>query len=177
MTSKFALIYAKYTMAINSDTVDDKLRDEFSKAFNEEPEIEKNKLIEIIINMIFDHYKKINRLDLAKEECLKLKFEKYLPNPATFGLILDLLSIRMDDGYDVQLDAMRDVIIFIKERDEYLDSLYKGVYQLMLQRLLVLSEDGVSAINFDPDLSSEIISSLEKLEDVEYFNEFLIWYQ
>ena len=43
MTSKFAIVYAKYSMAINTDTVDNKLRDEFCKLFNEEPENEKQR--------------------------------------------------------------------------------------------------------------------------------------
>ena len=113
MTSKFAIVYAKYSMAINTDTVDNKLRDEFCKLFNEEPENEKDRLVSLIINMIFDHYKTDDRLDLAKEECLKLDFGKYLPNKTTFGLVLDLLSVHRNDDCETQINAIKDVVLFI----------------------------------------------------------------
>ena len=127
--------------------------------------------------MIFDHYKIDDRLDLAKEECLKLDFGKYLPNKTTFGLVLDLLSVHRNDDCETQINAIKDVVLFIKERDQYLDYFYKGIFNLMLQRLLTIDDENrTQGVNLDPDLALEVISGLENLDDVEYGLELIIWY-
>lgn len=177
MKDDFALAYARYSLAINSDSVTDEIRNEFNKCFKEEYEPIKPNIVSLVINMVFTHYAENDRLDLAKEECFKLEFEPYIPNKDLFSRILDFLSIKQEDDNQTQVQLMKDVVLFTKNNQEpCLNYLYRELYRIMLQRLLTMGTADDAGINFDPDFSNKVIGLFEEMKDVKSDVEFYIWY-
>ena len=176
MTSKLAIAYAKYCLAVKKGVIDDDTRNAISLLFSEESLFEKFQIIGVVINTIFNSYKEKDRLDLAKEECLKLKFGLYVPEEKIFSKVLDLLCIHRNDDFDIQIQAMKDVFTIIITGNRNIDPFYKAVLKLMIQRLIVIKKGDEIGINADPEFSSQVISRLEELEDVEDYIEFFVWY-
>lgn len=178
MTTKMALAYAKYCLAIKKGIIDDDTREAISILFSDESIFEKYEIIGVIINTLFKSYKESNKINLAKEECLKLKFGKYIPRKEIFTKILDLLSVDRNEEYETQIRIMKETESDIILGDRNIDPIYKAVYRLMIQRLIVLTKGEENAIISEPDFSSKVINRLDELdkEGIEDSLEFFVWY-
>ena len=177
MDINFSIAYSKYCLALDADNITDEIRDDFCGYF-EEPDLQFIRgFVGRIINTIIKHYLDKDQLDFAKEECLKLDFDTYLPNKEVFSRVLDFLMISRIEPLDKQINAINDVLLFVKNRDEHLDYFNKGILSICLSRIVASVDPNLfPAVTTDPDLTTEVLNSIEKFSDVDYYIELIDWY-
>ena len=177
MKNNFTLTYVKYCVAIEKDKITDELRTNFCNLLKEEPEDERKRLISLIITAIYRHYAKTNNFELAKEECLKLNLGPLVPDSSIFPLYLDFFALNSSNDLTEHFTKMKELIKIVKIRNENLDSFNKGILNVMLQRLVSLSDDyGYNGVSIEPDLADEAVTAIEQLDYVEEPFQFMVWF-